>query len=59
MNPKSSFSLLIFFVILGLGAGITYATYSSGAIVAAIVVGVVAFAVASVVSSAIQSSVAR
>jgi len=54
MKPKSSFSALIFFVILAIGMAITYFSYISVSETAAIWAGAVFFLIALIVSSAIK-----
>ncbi|CAN5632053.1 hypothetical protein BH09VER1_BH09VER1_15010 [soil metagenome] len=55
MNQQNkSFGMLAFIVIFGVGAGLAYACYSSGALVTAAAIGIVAFAAALFASSAIQ-----
>jgi regulator of protease activity HflC (stomatin/prohibitin superfamily) len=54
MNQNRSFALLIFFIVLSLGAALAYARYSAGANVEAGVIGVVGFVIALVIASAIQ-----
>jgi regulator of protease activity HflC (stomatin/prohibitin superfamily) len=54
MKTKSSFSVLIFFVILVIGIALAYASYDAQAITGAIWIGVISFLVALIVSSAIK-----
>jgi len=54
MKTKSSFSNLIFFVILVIGLAMAYASYNVQAINRAIWIGVISFLVALIVSSAIK-----
>ena len=54
MKQNRSFSMLVFIVILGLGAALAYVRFRVGAGAEAIDIGVVAFVLASLVSSAIQ-----
>jgi regulator of protease activity HflC (stomatin/prohibitin superfamily) len=54
MNQNRSFALLIFFVILGVGAVLAYVRYQVGANGEAIGFGVVSFFIALVISSAIR-----
>jgi regulator of protease activity HflC (stomatin/prohibitin superfamily) len=53
-QSRSPFGLLIFIVILGLGAGLAYLTHGLAANADVIWIGVVAFVIALVVSSSIQ-----
>jgi regulator of protease activity HflC (stomatin/prohibitin superfamily) len=54
MKTKSSFSVLIFFVILAIGIALAYASYDAQAKGGAIWIGVIFFLVALIVSSAIK-----
>jgi regulator of protease activity HflC (stomatin/prohibitin superfamily) len=54
MKTKSSFSVLIFFVILAIGIALAYASYDVQARTGAIWIGVISFLVALIVSSAIK-----
>jgi regulator of protease activity HflC (stomatin/prohibitin superfamily) len=54
MRTSNSFATLIFFVILGIGAGLAFATYSVTANMASVWIGVIAFVIALVVSLAIK-----
>jgi len=54
MKTKSSFSNLIFFVILVIGVALAYASYNDQAMTRAIWIGVISFLVALIVSSAIK-----
>lgn len=54
MRTSNSFATLIFFVILGIGAGLAFAIYSVTANMASIWIGVIAFVIALVVSLAIK-----
>lgn len=54
MRTSNSFATLIFFVILGIGAGLAFAMYSATASMASIWIGVIAFVIALVVSLAIK-----
>jgi len=54
MNQNRSFAMLIFFVIMGVGAALAFASHQTGADVVAIGIGVCAFVIAIFVSSAIQ-----
>ena len=54
MRQGSSFPLLIFLVILGIGVGLAYAVYSVTANLQSIWIGVIALAAAAIVASAIQ-----
>src|SRR5277367_6103400 len=54
MRQNRSFALLIFVVILGIGAALAYARFRAGNIMEAAGIGIVGFIVALVVASAIQ-----
>jgi hypothetical protein len=54
MKQNRSFAVLIFFVILGVGAALAYARYRVGANLEAVGIGVGAFYSGPVVASAIQ-----
>jgi regulator of protease activity HflC (stomatin/prohibitin superfamily) len=54
MKTKSSFSVLIFFVILAIGIALAYASYDVQNSTGAIWIGVISFLVALIVSSAIK-----
>jgi regulator of protease activity HflC (stomatin/prohibitin superfamily) len=54
MKTKSSFSVLIFFVILAIGIALAYASYDAQAKAGAIWIGVIFFLVALIISSAIK-----
>jgi regulator of protease activity HflC (stomatin/prohibitin superfamily) len=54
MKTKSSFSVLIFFVILAIGIALAYASYDVQDSTGAIWIGVISFLVALIVSSAIK-----
>jgi regulator of protease activity HflC (stomatin/prohibitin superfamily) len=54
MKQNRSFAVLVFFVILGVGAALAYARYRVGANVEAVAIGVGAFVLALVVAAAIQ-----
>jgi len=54
MKTKSSFSVLIFFVILAIGIALAYANYDAQAKTGAIWIGVIFFLVALIISSAIK-----
>jgi regulator of protease activity HflC (stomatin/prohibitin superfamily) len=54
MKTKSSFSVLIFFVILAIGIALAYASYDAQAKAGAIWIGVISFLVALIISSAIK-----
>jgi regulator of protease activity HflC (stomatin/prohibitin superfamily) len=54
MRTSNSFATLIFFVILGIGAGLAFAMYSVTANMASVWIGVIAFVIALVVSLAIK-----
>jgi regulator of protease activity HflC (stomatin/prohibitin superfamily) len=54
MKTKSSFSVLIFFVILAIGIGLAYTSYNAQAKAGAIWIGVISFLVALIISSAIK-----
>jgi regulator of protease activity HflC (stomatin/prohibitin superfamily) len=54
MKTKSSFSVLIFFVILAIGMALAYARYEAQAVSGAIWSGVIFFLIALIVSSAIK-----
>jgi regulator of protease activity HflC (stomatin/prohibitin superfamily) len=54
MKTKSSFSVLIFFVILAIGIALAYASYDAQAQAGAIWIGVISFLVALIISSAIK-----
>jgi regulator of protease activity HflC (stomatin/prohibitin superfamily) len=54
MKQNRSFAILVFFVILGVGAALGYARYRVGANLEAVGIGVSAFVLALVISSAIQ-----
>lgn len=54
MKTKSSFSVLIFFVILAIGIALAYANYDAQAQAGAIWIGVISFLVALIISSAIK-----
>jgi regulator of protease activity HflC (stomatin/prohibitin superfamily) len=54
MRQGSSFPVLVFLVIVGIGVGLAYAVYSVTASLQSIWIGVIALAVAAIVSSAIQ-----
>ena len=54
MKTKSSFSALVFFVILVIGIALAYASYDVHDSMGAIWIGVISFLVALIVSSAIQ-----
>jgi regulator of protease activity HflC (stomatin/prohibitin superfamily) len=54
MKTKSSFSVLIFFVILAIGIALAYASYNAQAKAGSIWIGVIFFLVALIISSAIK-----
>jgi regulator of protease activity HflC (stomatin/prohibitin superfamily) len=54
MKTKSSFSVLIFFVILAIGIALAYASYDAQAKAGAIWIGLISFLVALIISSAIK-----
>ncbi len=55
MRKQSSFAILVFFLIFGLGIGLAYAKFrASGNINQSVWIGVVAFVIATIVSSAIK-----
>jgi regulator of protease activity HflC (stomatin/prohibitin superfamily) len=54
MKTKSSFSVLIFFVIFAIGIAIAYASYGDQAKTGAIWIGAISFLVAIIISSAIK-----
>jgi regulator of protease activity HflC (stomatin/prohibitin superfamily) len=54
MKTKSSFSVLIFFVILAIGIALAYASYDAQAKAGAIWIGMISFLVALIISSAIK-----
>ena len=54
MKQNRSFAVLVFFVILGVGAALAYARYRVAANLEAVGIGVGAFILALVVASAIQ-----
>ena len=54
MKTKSSFSVLIFFVILAIGIALAYTSYDAQAQAGAIWIGVISFLVALIISSAIK-----
>ncbi len=54
MRTSNSFATLIFFVILGIGAGLAFAMYSVTANMASVWIGIIAFVIALVVSLAIK-----
>lgn len=54
MKTKSSFSVLIFFVILAIGIALAYTSYDAQAQTGAIWIGVISFLVALIISSAIK-----
>ncbi len=54
MKTKSSFAVLIFFIILGIGIALAYASYDVQDSTGAIWIGVISFLVALIVSSAIK-----
>jgi regulator of protease activity HflC (stomatin/prohibitin superfamily) len=54
MRQNRSFALLVFFVILGIGAALAYARYRAGDNLEAGAIGISAFFLAMIVSSAIQ-----
>src|SRR5689334_15329610 len=54
MTRNNSFAVLIFFLVLGLGAGLAYALYSPSAYGASIWIGVSAFVLAWIISAAIK-----
>jgi len=54
MNQNRSFSILIFFVVLGTGLGLAYFRYSTGQNIEAWVIAVISLVVATVVASSIQ-----
>jgi hypothetical protein len=54
VKQNRSFAILVFFVILGVGAALAYARYRDGANLETVGIGIVAFVLALVVSSAIQ-----
>jgi regulator of protease activity HflC (stomatin/prohibitin superfamily) len=54
MKTKSSFSVLIFFVILAIGIALAYASYDAQAKAGSIWIGVIFFLVALIISSAIK-----
>ena len=54
MQPKNSFSALVFFVILAIGLALAYSSYNAQAITQAIWIGVIFFLIALFVSSAIK-----
>ena len=54
MNRNRSFAMLVFFVILGVGAALAFTSHQAGSDLTATGIGVAAFVIALVVSSAIQ-----
>ncbi len=54
MRRQNPFSVLIFFVILGIGAALTYWTQRASGDAAAIAVGIISFVIAAIVSASIK-----